>query len=515
MEDRRLLRQYIDTGSQAAFSQIVERHHKLVYSTCWRELRNSAWAEDATQVTFLILAEKARSLRNEVILTGWLFRTARFSAMALRKSEVRRAAREQRIGSEIVTMIRQDEEAWRAIEPWLDESIAHLGETDRVAVLLRFFEELSFAEIAELLGQKEDAARHRVTRALDKMHRFLVKRGVLVAKTVFVGLLAEYAVKPASAVAVPAVDPSAFSIARAVPHVAVSPVHHLTQGVLKTMWIKQAATITAVAVVGSGTLVGAGMAVTRVTSAGHGGGSGASVGSVASVSAVRLASDQTANVPAPGIDGLWEGVLALGNDVSLRVVVKIEPDGSGGLVGALNSPDQSPDPPSYSPLDKTVFKQGVLQFAVNSAAVKDAAYTGTMSSDGLTIVGTFTQLGKATNLTLQKELQPSANGPQLSSMQAAPLLGKWSGRLSMGPQKLRIILSVFRDSTGAVTGLLQSPDQTPQWIPGVLSLNGNVLGLKVNSIGGSFHGKVTPDARSISGTWTQRGGAAPLTLAKV
>jgi len=253
MDDRRLLKQFIESGSQAAFSQIVERHHKLVYSTCWRELRNTAQAEDATQVVFLVLAEKAKSLSRDVSLAGWLFRTARFAAMAMRSSEARRRAREQKIGSEILKMVQQDSDAWTIIEPWLDESLAQLGEADRVGVLLRFFEDMSFAEIAAMTGQKEDTARIRVSRALDKMHRFLVKNGVLVAQSIFVGLFAANAVKPAAAIPVPVIEPGALSAiapGHAAALVSASRIHRLTQGVLRTMLIKQVATAAAVVLTG-------------------------------------------------------------------------------------------------------------------------------------------------------------------------------------------------------------------------------------------------------------------------
>ena len=61
---------------------------------------------------------------------------------------------------------------WQQISPLLDEALAQLGEKDRQAVLLRFFENKSLAEVGNRLGTGEDTARKRVSRALEKLRRY-------------------------------------------------------------------------------------------------------------------------------------------------------------------------------------------------------------------------------------------------------------------------------------------------------------------------------------------------------
>jgi hypothetical protein len=63
------------------------------------------------------------------------------------------------------------------VAPLLDEAIDELGEADRTAILLRFFEQQDFRAVGRALGSNEDAARMRVTRALDKLHTLLTHRG--------------------------------------------------------------------------------------------------------------------------------------------------------------------------------------------------------------------------------------------------------------------------------------------------------------------------------------------------
>ena len=64
------------------------------------------------------------------------------------------------------------------VAPLLDEAINELGEADRTAILLRFFEQQDFRAVGQALGSNEDAARMRVTRALEKLEEFLKRRGV-------------------------------------------------------------------------------------------------------------------------------------------------------------------------------------------------------------------------------------------------------------------------------------------------------------------------------------------------
>ena len=94
--DRQLLRRFVEHNSQEAFAALTARYLSLVYSVCRRELDDAETAEDVTQAVFLILARKAPTLRRNVVLSGWLFQTARFAAKNARLQAQRRAAYEQK-----------------------------------------------------------------------------------------------------------------------------------------------------------------------------------------------------------------------------------------------------------------------------------------------------------------------------------------------------------------------------------------------------------------------------------
>ena len=88
---------------------------------------------------------------------------------------------------------------WSRLRPVLDEGMDELGEREREAVLLRFFEGRAFAEIGATLRVSEDAARMRVERALEKLRAVLARRGVTSTGAALGVVLAQQAVVAAPA----------------------------------------------------------------------------------------------------------------------------------------------------------------------------------------------------------------------------------------------------------------------------------------------------------------------------
>src|SRR3954449_1183428 len=70
--DRQLVERALAGRDEAAFQAIVHRHGSMVYRVCWRVLQHPQDAEDAFQATFLVLAQKLRTLRKHASLASWL-----------------------------------------------------------------------------------------------------------------------------------------------------------------------------------------------------------------------------------------------------------------------------------------------------------------------------------------------------------------------------------------------------------------------------------------------------------
>lgn len=198
-DDPQLLRQYADEGSEAAFGELVARYVNLVYSAALRRTGGDAHlAQDVAQLVFTDLARKAGYLPKDVVLSGWLHRASRFAAAQLMRTEHRRQVREQ----EAATMNALESDPtpdWRDIRPLLDEALDALGDGDRDALLLRFFEQRSLAEVGQAIGVNEDAARKRVSRALEKLRGRLIRRGVTTTAVALSAAISVNAVQAAPA----------------------------------------------------------------------------------------------------------------------------------------------------------------------------------------------------------------------------------------------------------------------------------------------------------------------------
>jgi RNA polymerase sigma factor (sigma-70 family) len=174
MDDMTLLREYARHHSEAAFEAPVLRHLAFVYSAAMRQVRDAQLAEEVAQTEFTILALKAGELSDRTVLTGWLFKATRLAGLAQIRAAVQRRHREQDIQMQTEIEAAAADPLWEQMSPLLDEALATLGEKDRQAVLLRFFENKGLADVGISLGTGEDTARKRVSRALEKSFRLHV-----------------------------------------------------------------------------------------------------------------------------------------------------------------------------------------------------------------------------------------------------------------------------------------------------------------------------------------------------
>src|SRR5438093_3299096 len=193
LDDSVLLKEYVEHGSEEAFATLVARHVNKVYSIALRHTRNAHQAEEITQV-FVILAKKSRQLGKRVILSGWLCRTARLSAVTFVRSEIRRSRREQE--AHMQNLLNESEsEVWPQIAPLLDAAMTGLSEADHDAVALRFFDDKSMKEIGAALGASEDATKMRVNRAVEKLRIFFTRRGIVCSAAALTAAISANAVQ--------------------------------------------------------------------------------------------------------------------------------------------------------------------------------------------------------------------------------------------------------------------------------------------------------------------------------
>jgi RNA polymerase sigma factor (sigma-70 family) len=174
LDDRMLLDGYA-RGSQACFDEIVRRYAPLVRSICRRILEHESDADDAAQAVFLVLVRKAAALPRGASLAGWLYLTARTSALQLRRqAQVRRHHAEVIARSPAADSTEAaDALVARELRERLDEELARLPAAQREALLLRYVLGLSQADAARRLECPEETVHTRVTRALARLRRRL------------------------------------------------------------------------------------------------------------------------------------------------------------------------------------------------------------------------------------------------------------------------------------------------------------------------------------------------------
>jgi RNA polymerase sigma factor (sigma-70 family) len=500
-DDIALLRQYAEGHSQAAFTALVERHVNLVYATALRRVGNPQAAEEITQAVFVILARKAKSLAGgwqrrlvaavrlggdggvaATPLSGWLYQTARLTAANYQRGEIRRQRREQEAYMQSLLNEPATDDAWRQIAPLLDDAMGRLGDKDRNAVVLRFFENKSLVEVGGALGTSEDAAKMRVNRALDKLRKILNRRGVSATTAVIAGAVSTQAVHAAPVGLASAISAGAVAKGAA----AGSSILTLVEGALKIMaWTKVKTTAVAAAAV----ILATGTA-TLIVSTVHTG----------------------RTVSPPDIQGAWEGVAEIpgtpgvlqGEKARSRVVFHFfKTNGVYSAIGEFI--DTAPEP----------FQ--VTQFSYDYPAVRftrgQDVYQGKLKAGATEIAATLRRGNLSAPVSLKRTDAPDTAPEPLAKIEYAPragsnLQGAWNATLGGG--RVRITIKIAEPSPGIFRAELDN--LTTSWLgqPMTVTYNRPEVELRVASGAGMFQGELRNGNTEMAGNWLQGGGQTPI-----
>src|ERR1043166_9285628 len=179
-EDIRLMT-LAGAGDMKAFEQLVERHQRMVIGTVGRMLGTNSDAEDIAQQVFVRVWKNVKRYEPRAKFTTWLLKITRNLVF----NELRRRSRHPAVPlqSEIDEEERplKDEQAVapdsalldQELQEAVDAAIAQLPESQRMAVILRRYEELSYEEIAEALDQSVSAVKSLLFRARTELRESL------------------------------------------------------------------------------------------------------------------------------------------------------------------------------------------------------------------------------------------------------------------------------------------------------------------------------------------------------
>src|SRR5678816_4163783 len=93
--DQELLAAYVTAHDDAAFRELVTRYARMVYQAAARQVADAHRAEDVAQAVLLVLARRARTIRDARLLPAWLLKTTQYCATNARLGDSRRRRHEQ------------------------------------------------------------------------------------------------------------------------------------------------------------------------------------------------------------------------------------------------------------------------------------------------------------------------------------------------------------------------------------------------------------------------------------
>src|ERR1043166_77796 len=212
--DFALLREFARKGRHPAFATLARRHLDLVYGTAFRKVRDAGGAEEIAQNVFCALARKAWQFAPDDSLPAWLHKTALLECKFWLRGELRRRRREETAAELGTTMKAPDDQpAFNALVPLLDDALLSLREKDRTALLLRYYEGQSLRDVGGAFGIGEDTAQKRVRGALEKVSQFFQRRGFRTATVAATAAALQHSATSASPTLLSAVLAAASKIA--------------------------------------------------------------------------------------------------------------------------------------------------------------------------------------------------------------------------------------------------------------------------------------------------------------
>ena len=181
LTDAQLIARFVerrDEAGEIAFEALVGRHGPMVLRVVRDVLRDPHSAQDAFQATFLVLARKAGSIARPETLGPWLYGVANRVARKARVEADRRRRHERQAAERAPTTVEPDVDRHDpCLGPTLHEEVARLPDPCRVAVVLCYFEGLTYDQAARRLGVTEATVRGRLARARRTLRGRLDARG--------------------------------------------------------------------------------------------------------------------------------------------------------------------------------------------------------------------------------------------------------------------------------------------------------------------------------------------------
>ena len=168
--DKHLIQEIRD-GSQLAFNTLMQRYDKLVYRVAFRHTNSVDNALDITQNVFLKVYSKLDNFSGSGSFKAWLMRITHNEAMDwLRKNwRIKELETLDETNTPVQEAAGEKVLEQRQFKNVVEQILPKLNDRQRVAVSLRFFEEMPLKEIARVLGCSEGNVKNLLFRSMEKL----------------------------------------------------------------------------------------------------------------------------------------------------------------------------------------------------------------------------------------------------------------------------------------------------------------------------------------------------------
>ncbi len=161
-------------GDRAAFSRLVEAYQKPVYNLAYRMLGNSVEADDAAQETFIRMYTRLHTYDPKRKFSSWLLAIAsHYCIDILRRRRINWASLEDLPPLVQLSMPKTEQPEHQVIKGQHSDTVQQLIDTlpppYRVPIVLRYWYDMSYQEIAETMGVTESTIKTRLHRARRKL----------------------------------------------------------------------------------------------------------------------------------------------------------------------------------------------------------------------------------------------------------------------------------------------------------------------------------------------------------
>lgn len=177
--DIEIVEEYVSTGSDKAANAFIRKYQKFVFSTAFRYLKDHEDAEDISQEIFIKALRGLKGYKGNSSLSTWLYRITKNTCLNfIRKKKLKTFVSYSNDGEEFYDLASKDINAQQQMES--DEfkneflkAMNSLPEKQRETFALRYYEELSYEEMSEMLGTSVGGLKANCFQAVKKLSSLL------------------------------------------------------------------------------------------------------------------------------------------------------------------------------------------------------------------------------------------------------------------------------------------------------------------------------------------------------